>query len=341
MGRTTVYNSIVGDKYESTNKENQKLLKEWVAYLNGTSKSDETIKQYVNNFKIWAVWNMENANDKFFTDMTKRDIINFQGYCLNDLKHSPARVRSLRSMLSSLSNYVEAILDDEYPKFRNIINKIEAPVLEKVREKLVMETEDLEKLLQELVEKKKYQQACYLALAGYGGARKAELLRFKVDYFKDEYIKNGLYCTPEKIKTKGRSKLGKQLIKYTVAKYFKPYLELWLEERKRLGIEVEWLFVTKDEKTGNYIQAKISTANSWARMISGQLGEAFYSHSQRHLFVTSLCKANIPTNVIKEIQGWSSDLTNIYNDREASEDFDKYFSDEGVIVQDKKDASSL
>jgi integrase len=316
-------------------------LKEWVAYLNGTSKSDETIKQYVNNFKIWAVWNMENANDKFFTDMTKRDIINFQGYCLNDLKHSPARVRSLRSMLSSLSNYVEAILDDEYPKFRNIINKIEAPVLEKVREKLVMETSEVEKLLQDLIDKKKYQQACYFALAVYSGARKSELLRFKVDFFQDEYIKNGLYCTPEKVKTKGRSKLGKQLTKYTIAKFFRPFLDLWLEERKRLGIESEWLFVTKD-KDGKYIQAKVSTANSWARMISGVLEEDMYFHSCRHNLCTYLVAANIPAEIIRELFGWSSqDLIRVYSDREASEDFNKYFSDDGVIAQDKKDTSSI
>ena len=84
-----------------------------------------------------------------------------------------------------------------------------------------------------------------LSLAINSGRRKAELPRFKVDYFKDENVRFGsLYKTPEKVKTKGRGK-GKYLELYVMKNDFDPYLNLWLDERKRLGIESEWLFPSK------------------------------------------------------------------------------------------------
>lgn len=338
--RTTVYNNIVGEKYALVNNKNKALLKEWVEYLHSVDRSNETVAQYENDYRIWAVWNYDNAEDKEFFDINKRDVMRFQSYCLNELGHSPARVRRLRATLSSLSNYIENILDEDYPNFRNIIGKIEAPTLEPVREKLVMEDVNVEEALEKLTASGKHQQACFLALAVYGGARKSEILRFKVDYFKEECIENGLYKTPEKIKTKGRGKRGKQLNKYTIVKYFKPYLENWLKEREELGIESEWLFV-RDVK-GKYEQAIVSTADSWSKTIGRFMDENFYAHASRHMYVTRMYKAGIPAEVIKQIGGWESvEMVSTYTDVDVSDELGKYFSDDGIKQVEKKDLSSL
>lgn len=341
--RKTVYNNIVGDKYELVNKKNRQLLKEWVEYLNGINRSNLTIEQYENDFRIWAVWNFDNADDKEFFIINKRDVVRFQGYLLNELGHSPARVRRLRSTLSSLSNYVENMLDEDYPNFRNIIAKIEAPALIKVRETTIMEECDVEETLNKLTNEKRYQQACYLALAVYGGARKSELLRFKVDYFNEENIvpNLGLYKTPESIKTKGRSKMGKMLQKYTIVKYFKPHLDNWLQEREDLGIDSEWLFVTRDEN-GKYVQAKISTANSWTKTINSNMDDDFYSHASRHFFATYLYKAGVPADVIKQIVGWENvAMCDTYVHKNENEEFSKYFGDDGIKQVEKKGLGGL
>ena len=90
------------------------------------------------------------------------------------------------------------------------------------------------KYLETLVEKKKYQTACAVALAIFSGARKSELTRFKVDYFNEEnIIFDALFKTKEKIKTKGRGK-GKFIHKYVLLD-FKKYFDLWMAERERLG----------------------------------------------------------------------------------------------------------
>lgn len=192
-----------------------------------------------------------------------------------------------------------------------------------------------------LVSKKKYQQACVVALAVASGARKSELLRFKVSHFNEEnIIYNSLYKTPEKIKTKGRGSKGKLLVKYVIASRFKPYFDLWMSQRKELGIEGEELFWNKRNDVWNPMQ--ISTLNSYAMTFSTILGIDFYFHSNRHFFTTALCKANIPADVIKDIVGWeSTNMVSVYNDTEIDEELGKYFDADGIKKIDQKTLSDL
>lgn len=342
MGRGTVYNNITSEEsYKNVNEDNKQLLEDFIEYLQSTDKAKTTISQYVADLKIMFTWSLENNKNKFFVDFNKRDVMKYQNYLINTLQVSSARVRRLRATCSSLSNFIENILDLEHPNFRNIINKIPAPSSEKVREKSVFEEEDLQKLLDYLISKGKYQQCCAIALAMSNGSRKSELTRFKVDYFDESNIVHGsLYKTPEKITTKGRGSKGKLLFKYTLVQSFKPYFDLWMEERKKLGIESEWLLVSKKDE--EWIQMPVSTLDSWAETFSKFLKLPFYFHSLRHYFCTTLSKQQIPDNVIKEINGWSSiDMVNIYKDIEAEDEFGKYFDEEGIKKVEEKGLGNL
>ena len=253
--------------------------------------------------------------------MKKREFIRFFNYMVTELKSSPNRIITVRATLSSLSNYIEDILDEEYEDFRNIVCKIETVAKEPIRKKTIMTQEDVNSCLEKLVKDEKYQIACYLALAVASGARKAELLRFKCDYFKDENIVFGcMYKTPEEIKTKGRGSRGKMLYKYTFVKQFKPYFDLWMNYRKENGIESEWLFVVKrDDK---YEQAEVHNADRWAEIINKYMNSnSFYAHSCRHFFVTELKRKGLPNEVVQAIVGWQSDMCNVYNDTPIEETF--------------------
>ena len=57
-----------------------------------------------------------------------------------------------------------------------------------------------------------------------------------------------------------------------------------------------------------------------------------YVHSFRHFFVSSLRRANIPLDIIKDIVGHaSSEVTAIYDDNPREDGFLKYFSDDGIV----------
>ena len=340
MGRKTQKNNLTSPELlAQVNPENIALMNDFLVYLRSTQHSEGTIAGYKNDLEIFMVWNLQNCNNKHFTHVTKREIVRYQDWLLNDNNNSPARVRRMKSALSSMSNYISDILDDEYENFRPIIQKIKNPVNKPVREKTVWEDDELEKLLSDLVDQKQYKKACILALGMYSGRRKAELPRFKVSYFNEENIIFGsLYKTPEAIKTKGAGG-GKMLTCYTLKNGFKPYFDLWMEERERIGIESEWLFPSDDDQSK---PMAITTLNSYAITFSQMTGRDFYFHSLRHYFTTSLAKAGLPDDVIQKIVGWQSvALVSVYKDIDAEDEFGKYFSDGNIIAPQKVGLENL
>lgn len=339
MARKTKMNKITSaEKTALINKGNIQLKDEFLTYLRSVGRSEGTINGYDNDLLIVFTYVMEHLNNKDFAKITKRDLINLQGWLISN-GNSSARIRRIKSSISSLSNYCENILADDDPDFngyRSIVRKIENPPLQATREKTVWETEELENLLKHLVDRKKYEQACFVALGMYGGRRKAEICRFRVDDFDDSrLVCGGALYKSAPILTKG----NKYLECYTLAKRFKPYYDMWMDYREEHGIESEWLFPDKDNPK-DHIQ--ITTLNSWTKTFSNITQNNFYFHSLRHYFVSDLAKEGIPDNVVVQIIGWSSaDMFNIYNDNSKDDQLAQYFKDGDIFVPDKKSIADI
>ena len=341
--RTTVYNQISSpEKLEKVNPENIQLGNDFLEYLTSIDRSKTTVNAYRNDLNIFWCWCLDYNKNKFFVDLSKREIIKFQNHCLNEWQWSPARVRRVKATLSSLSNYIENMLDDEY-EFRPIVRKIESPAACTVRDKTVFDEEQLQFLLDTLVEREQYDKACMLSLAMNNGRRKSELPRMKVEYItEDNVIYGSLYKTPETVTTKGRGSRGKQLIVYTLKNGFQKYLDLWLEYRKENNITSEWLIPKKEN--GEYLDEQIptSTMDSWAESFSRILDVPFYWHSLRHYFTTACSRSGLPDDVIKNLVGWeSNDMVSIYKDIDADEQFAQYFSEDGIKQVERKSLSEL
>jgi integrase len=342
MARTTVYNKIYNDEdWAKVNPNNKDLFNQWKTYLMSTDKSKGTILQYTNDMRILFIFLMKFCGNKFVVDLNKRDIIAFQGYSINEWGHSSNRTRRIRSCLSSLCNFIENIMDDLYPDFRNIVNKIEAPQKKPVREKTVLANDQVEFVLKTLVDSKQYQKACVFALAANSGARLSELCRFKVNYFDEKnIINNAYYKTPEKIRIKGRGRDGGSKHKFILKNGFQEYLDLWIEERERLGIDNAELFVTR--RNGEWVTATDGTLQSWKTQFCNILGIDFYFHSLRHYLTTKLRANNIPDKIIKEFFGWESiDMIEVYDDNEAEDSFADFFTENGIKKVEKKGLTEM
>lgn len=330
LGRKTARNKITSKrKIAKINPENIQLLNDYLAYLKSTQRAESTLKVYKNDLLIVFVFLLEHGSNKSFVKIRKRDIVSLQNWLITEHDNSPARVRRIKGAMSSFSNYIENVLDDEYPDFKNIVNKIESPALEPVREKSVFTDEELDAILHRLIEFDQYDIACMVALARYSGRRKAELALYKTDYFKPENIVFGsLYKTPEKIKTKGRG-LGKFMYCYTLAKPFQPYLDMWMKYREEHGIQSEWLFPDAKDPTKH---VQIHTMDSWARYICKFSNKPFYFHALRHHYVTYLAQAGLPESAISHVMGWEGTaMVGIYNDTSAEDELGMYFNENGIV----------
>lgn len=339
MARKTRKNNLTSPELiAQVNPDNIRLMNDFIEYMRSTDISESTIAAYTSDLYIAFVWSLQKNNNKFFVEWTKRDVMSFQGWLLNENENSPARIRRLKASLSSLSNFIESILDDEYPGFRNIMNKVKAPVNQPVREKTVLTDDQVDMILRMLLDKNRIMCACYVALAAYGGRRKSEILRFRVSDFDDSrLVCGGSLYKSEPIKTKGRGK-GKFICCYTLAHKFRPYLDLWMAEREKNGIESEWLFPGDDPAE----HAEISLVNSWMTSISRITGLDVYAHSFRHYFTTMLSKEGLPDSVIKEIQHWESlEMVSIYNDSTTEEALEEYFGEEGIKKKNSKGLADL
>ena len=169
---------------------------------------------------------------------------------------------------------------------------------------------------------KKYQKACAFALAWASGRRKSELVRVKHTHITDENIRMGMfYKTHEKIRTKGQGRNGKMIYIYILIDKFKPYFELWMNERKRLGVpdDIEELFVSKT-KDGKWQPMKAQTLSTWALSFGKALNVNFYFHTLRHCYTTELGRLGFPAELIRQIVGWESiDMVSVYDDRDVDD----------------------
>lgn len=339
MARKTRMNNLTSPELlAQVNPENMRLKNDFLDYLRSVQRSPGTIAGYSNDLDIFFVWVLQNARNKFFVNVTKRDIIAYQSWLINSNENSPARVRRLKAALSSLSNFVESILDEEpeFKGFRSIIRKIENPALQPVREKTVWSDDDIEVILSELVKNEKYEMACFVALGVYSGRRKSELCRFRVsDFAKSRLVCGGSLYKSAPILTKG----NKMLECYTLAHKFQPYLDLWMKYRDKNHIESDWLFPSKADHAQHL---GLSTVNSWADTLTKMTGRDFYFHALRHHYCSFLVRAGIPDSVIVDIVGWSSsEMLKIYDDNPKDDRLSMYFTKDGIVSGQAKDFSEI
>lgn len=333
MSRFTVYNNIVTpEKLKECNQDNVQLGEDWLEYLQSVDRSPQTLSAYRNDLKIFWVWNLTYNKNKFFTNLTKREIAKFQNYALNTWGWGSSRMRRVKSCLSSLSNYIQDILDDDpqFENYRPIVRKIENPAKAVRREKTVLSDEQVDNLLEILVERKHYECACAIAICAFSGMRHAELLQMKPEYFNDDHFVYDSMWKTDKVRAKGHGRDGLQLNKF-ILYGAKPYIDLWMKDREEKGIDSEWMFTTVSIEDGKRIWNKRKDTSSWIKECEEILGVDFYLHSLRHFTCTKLHRMNLPSHVIQEFFGWNSaEMLKIYNDLTAEDEFGKYFDKDGI-----------
>ena len=328
--RTTVYHEIVTqEKWEKVNEKNKKLIVEFVDYLQSANKSPMTIKQYESQLRTFFVFVLERCENKFFVDLKKRDLIKYFGYLTNELEVSPNRICSMRAVLSSISNFIERIMDEEYPQFRNIVKVLEPVDKSFVRERPALTMDQIKECLEKLEADKKYQVACCLAVLAASGMRKSEIIQMKMEYFEESrLIYNGLAYETDKIRTKGRGKAGKVVTRIVFRNLVDVdhYIDLWRKKRTELGIKDEYMFVVY--RNGSYEPATQTTINSFARTISKYLGEDFFIHNVRHTTSTALELAGYPIDVVQTIFRWADPkMVKYYSNISDTQSLERFFAE--------------
>lgn len=319
MSRKTFRKVITSPELiEQISPKNKKLMKMFLKHKNAKC-SDTTIVGYESDLNIYFCYNVVNNENKFFIDTKKIELSEFFDYGLLELKWSGNRYSRMRSLLSSFSDFIVDYLDDDYPDFKNLINKA-VPKVPKVpvRKKTVLLPEQVYELRDSLIKKNKLCQATYLMLLASSGARISETLRITTDLIDENHTAFGdLFLeTTDEIKTKGHGKTGFMMTRFIIKDVFLPIYKQWLPIREEI--------MKENNKNHNAIFVKNdgepvseSTVRSWIETWEKVLGMNLYAHAFRHFVVSDLTRKGCSSDFIIAVMKWkSAEMYRIYNDIE-------------------------
>lgn len=313
--------------WEKVNEFNRSILDEFIE--NSVELSPKTKKVYNSNLKIWFIWVMENAKNKSQIEIKPLDFKRYQNW-LTNRGCSSSDINNKRAAISSLNGYIETYYADDYPTFRNFINKsIKRPTKEFVHEKEPLTKEEFAGLLNILKERGDWQKVAYLMFTFDTGCRRAEsrqLLKNVVNTLPIKKELNGeskvLYLT-HPIRCKGSGSVGK-VRKLTFSDETMAAIKRWLEVRGE--DDCPYMFITK--YNGEIKQVSETCFNGWAKNCFEKIvGRRVHPHLFRESRATqAVVEDGKDIETVRALLGHeSSETTKIYVIRDDPDDVGDLF----------------
>jgi integrase/recombinase XerD len=175
-------------EYErEVNQENKQILEDFLIEMQSQGKAESTLLQYRNDLRIISYLIHKHFGNKRFTDMSRKEIRNLS-ILFRDMGMSNARVNRIMSALRSTLEFCAD--DDDYDYDFNVGSRVKGLPRVKVREITFLTQEQVDWLLRNLMESKRYLMASYLSLSYYSAKRKGEIIQVMKDGILDRFYTN-------------------------------------------------------------------------------------------------------------------------------------------------------
>ena len=328
--------SITDEEWNQVNEFNRFI---WDDFLtNSVELSPKSRKSYYSNLRIWFIWVKNNIDNKSQLDIKPLEFKRFQNWMVNR-GCSSSDVYNKRAAISSLNNYIEVYYENDYPTFRNFINKsIKRPPKAFVHAKEPLTKAEFEHLISELEKQGEWQKIAYLRFTLESGCRRAESRQILKDIVdskpieKTKIVQNDdgtekevpiiIYQTPP-IRCKGKGSVGK-VRKLTFGEDAMAAFRKWREMRGE--DDCPYMFVTK--YGGKVNQISESGFNNWfSHTFSQIVGRSIHPHTIRASRATqAVVEEGKDIESVKTLLGHESSVTTqIYVVKDDSDDLDDLF----------------
>lgn len=327
---------VTPEDWASVNDFNKTILEDFIA--NNPELSPKTRKAYESNLKIWFIWVRDFLSNKSQLDIKPLEYKKFQNWLINR-GCSSSDVNNKRAAISSLNAYIEIYYRDQYPIFRNFINKsIKRPPKAYVNEKEPLTKDEFNHLVEILSERGEWQKVAYLVFTLDTGCRRAEsrqLLKSVVNatpIHKKRTVVNEsgetadvdvIYYQTHPIRCKGSGDVGK-VRKFTFSEHTMLALKKWIQERG--DDDCEFMFVTN--YGGKVKQVSETLFNTWAtNTFSEIIGRRAYPHQLRSSRATQLAEEDgVDIKVIQKLLGHeNATTTEIYIQHDDADDIEELY----------------
>lgn len=179
--RGRVYNKFYTDElWEQVNKENKRILEDFLSEYKQRKKSKGTINGYRSDLKIILIYILKELDNRCILELNKKDFRNLSLYFSDDCQMSAARVNRLKSAVNSMLTFCEE--DDDYDYEINYAKKVAGLPKERVRDNednFFFTFDEFIKVRDILVEKEKWQLAVLWSIGFDSAGRKNELFQIQ------------------------------------------------------------------------------------------------------------------------------------------------------------------
>lgn len=278
--------AVTQEQWEAVCDFNRNLVESFLS--DSVELSLKSKKAYESNLKIWFVWVKDNLNNKREIDIKPLEYKRFQNWMVNR-GCSSSDTNNKRAAISSLNGYIEIYYRDDYPTFRNFINKsIKRPPKNIVREKIPLTKEEFHHLVDVLQERNEYQMVAYVLFTFDSGCRREESRQLTKDVItfnpviKKKIIKddngNDTEVDVKMYYTKPIRCKGGKVRKLVFGEEAMAAMKKWIEVRG--DDDCPYMFITK--YGGIVKQICGTTFNNWfTNTISPIVGRPLHPHSLR------------------------------------------------------------
>lgn len=278
--------AVTQEQWEEVCEFNRNLVESFLS--DSVELSPKSRKAYESNLKIWFVWVKDNLKNKRQIDIKPLEYKRFQNWMVNR-GCSSSDTNNKRAAISSLNGYIEIYYHDDYPTFRNFINKsIKRPAKNIVREKIPLTKEEFRHLVDVLRERNEYQMVAYVLFTFDAGCRREESRQLTKDIITFEPIikkkiirdekGNGVETDVKMYYTRPIRCKGGKIRKLVFGEEAMDAMKKWIEVRG--NDDCPYMFVTKYGREIRQIGE--TTFNNWfTNTISPIVGRSLHPHSLR------------------------------------------------------------
>ncbi len=315
---------ISDDMWDNVLKEHRDLVDEFLDV--NTHLSNHSKKQYKSALRIWFYFVYESLNNKHIAKITKRDFLRYMSF-LDNRKMSSSGKSFKKSAVSSLNNYIEAVIAEDDPKFssfRSFTKGLPPIPRNQTYRKVLVTKEEYKDMMETLEKDENYLGMAWLAVAFNVGARRAEIIQFKTDIVKNEFDFERNYVMSNELRGKGKSDMGKR-ISFMVNKDAYDAMQRWTEYR---GYDHEYVF-TVSSKDGDHSVMKADWADVFCKnVLSHIVGRRINPHIFKASAITHLLQDGVDITLVSKYVAHHEDIstTSIYDLREFEEEKAKIFS---------------
>lgn len=279
--RGRVYNNFFTEElWEQVNKENKRILDDFLAEYKQRKKSKGTINGYFHDLRIVFIYILKELENRSVLSLNKKDFRGLSIYLSEDCNMSNARVNRIKSAINSLLTFCEE--DDDYDYQVNYAKKVAGLPKQRVKDDeddFFFTYEEFIKVRDILVEQGKLQYAVLWSLGFDSAGRKNELFQVEKHGLLEGNMTNVV--------------VGKRGKKFPLI-YLDDTKELirkYLEERGEDNIDSLWYVGSGEDKRPlsdpNVLYDRICNISKILSEVRGEECQIF-PHAMRHSRVESL-----------------------------------------------------